>query len=212
MNTSSSVKPPDTVRRLQTPAALALADLTSIFGDLTVVVRCCEQILSALTESEGDSSDLVVESLWTTALLSYRRCFSSGRRGVSLSEDDLMATGVKGDVVAWHHMLEKLRCHYVDAGTNPRESFVVGVSQDAGGNPNGIAITSAAQVRVDDATVRQTGQLACELTRLIDERIKNHQERVYAATRSMSKSDINSLAVVEVSYADSTGDGENVSE
>lgn len=199
---SSGVTSPETVRHLQTPAALALADLTSIFDDLTVVVGCCEQILSKLVEDSEETSHVVVEALWTTALISYRRCFHPGQRGVELTEVDLDATGLQGDLRAWHHMLEKLRAHYVDANVNPRDAFVVGVSQDAEGKPNGIAITSAGHARVDDTTARQTGQLALELSRIVDERIKEHQKDVYAATRSMSADDLIALAVIELADSD----------
>lgn len=194
----SGVKPPDTVRQLQTPAALALGDLAAIFEDLTTVVGCCEKILMELTRSEASTSDIIVGSLWTTALISYRRCFSPGPRGMGLTEADVEAIGLQGEVVKWHNMLEKLRAHYVEAGATSRETFLVGVSEDPDGHANGIAITSAPRPQLDETTVRQTGHLAFELSRLVDERIKEHQETVYNAARDMSADALSSLPVVQV--------------
>ena len=195
---SSTVKPPETVRQLQMPAALALADLTAIFEDLTKVVGCCEQTLSVLEQARPGANEILVESLWTTALVSYRRCFSAGKHGAGLSEQDLDETGLQGDVAEWHKTLEKLREHYVDTGVDPRESFVVGAAQDVDGNANGIAITSAPQPQLDETTVRQTGQLALELSRVVDQRIKTQQESVYNAARAMSPDDLSALALVHV--------------
>lgn len=201
------MKPPETVRRLQLPAALALADLTAIFEDLTKVVGCCEQILSALGQHRPSANEIVVESLWTTALVSYRRCFSAGKHGVGLSEKDLDETGLQGDVAEWHKTLEKLREHYVDTRVNPGESFVVGAAQDADGNANGIAITSAPQPQLDETTVRQTGQLALELSRLVDQRIKAQQESVYNAVRAMSPGALSELSLVHVASPEEAEEG-----
>ena len=55
------------------------------------MLRCCERLVTALAASDGDGPDeILVEGVWTMALLSYARCFSDGADGVSrLSEDDL---------------------------------------------------------------------------------------------------------------------------
>ncbi|WP_246195647.1 hypothetical protein [Halopolyspora algeriensis] len=203
----SGVKPPGTVRQLQTSAALSLRDLAAIFEDMTTVVDCCEQILVRLTRSEAGLSDITVEALWTTALISYRRCFVPGPRGMGLTEEDVEATGMRGEVVEWHKLLEKLGAHHVDAGATSRETFVVGISQDSGGNANGVAITSAPRPRLDETTVRQTGHLALELSRLVDERINSHQETVYNAARAMTADALSSLPVVPVAGSESADSG-----
>lgn len=195
---STNTQAPDTVRRLQTPAALALGDLAAIFDDLTTVVGCCERILTELPHEETGSNELTVEALWTTALLSYRRCFLPGPRGMGLTEEDLAETGLQGNVSDWHHVLEKIRVHYVDADVNPRQTFAVGAAQGTDGQANGIAITSAPQPIPDTTTVRQTGHLAFELSRLVDERIKNHQKAVYTATREMPAEKLTSLPAIDV--------------
>lgn len=195
---AAAATPPKTVRQLQTPAALALADLTAIFEDLTKVVGCCEKILSHLYRNSDPASEVEVEALWTAALVCYRRCFSAAKHGVGLSQRDLHQTKLEGDLDQWHKTLETLRNYYIDTRVNPRESFAVGVAQDPDGQASGIAISASPQPQPDQTTVQQTGQLALELSRLVDQRIKTQQETVYQAAREMRPDAIAKLPIVHL--------------
>jgi hypothetical protein len=189
--------PPTSARQLVTPAALALADLAAIFDDLQFVLRCCEQLLTELGRDQ-DRDEVLVESLWVSALCSYARCFRPGERGMGLSKSDLAATGLKGDVEEWHALLGKLRDFYVDGVVNPRETFSVGVSQTEAGSVDGVVITSAARPQVDETTARQTGRLAFELSRVLDERIKVQQKTVFTAAQKMSPEAFEDLTPIDV--------------
>lgn len=195
---AAAATPPKTVRQLQTPAALALADLTAIFEDLTKIVGCCEKILSHLHRNSNPASEVEVEALWTAALVCYRRCFSAAKHGVGLSQRDLHETKLDGDLDQWHKTLETLRNYYIDTRVNPRESFAVGVAQDSDGQASGIAISASPQPQPDQTTVQQTGQLALELSRLVDQRIKTQQETVYQAAREMSPDALAKLPIVHI--------------
>jgi hypothetical protein len=185
-----------TARQLETPAARALADLAAIFDDLQFTLTCCERLLAELTGNQRDA--VTLETLWVGALCSYARCFRAGERGMGLTDSDLEATGLKGDVSQWHALLLKLRDHYVDGAANPRETFSVGVSQASTGAAAGIAITSVITAQVDETTVQQTGRLAFELRRLLDERIKERQEKVFAGASEMSAKALSKLPEIEV--------------
>jgi hypothetical protein len=189
---------PATVRRLDTPDALALADLAAIFEDLQTVLRCCERLISELGTSRGDPDELTLEAFWTVAVLSYMRCFATRASGTALTPDDVTETGLNGDVLGWHKVLVQLRDQYADAASKPREGFLVGVSQDAEGLANGIAVTSAPQPRVDDVTVRQTGAIAYALSGIVDARIAKRQAAVFAALGPMTKAELDRLPLVEV--------------
>lgn len=196
MTGSTSTPRPTAVRRLDSPVAGALADLAAIFDDLQTVLRCCERLLAELATPDPD--DLAVEALLTTAVLSYARCFTPGDRGMGLTLEDVTGTGLAGDLAGWHAVLGRLREHYADPGINPRERFSVGASQGADGGPAGIAVTSVRQPLVDDVTVRQTGALAYALTRLVDGRIAEQQERVFTALGPVSAADLEQLPLVEL--------------
>jgi len=177
---------------------MAMADLAAIFEDLQTTLRCCERLVSELASGEAEPDDLTLEAFWTTAVLSYARCFSRREGGTNLTPEDVTATGLAGDVVGWHQILLRLRDHYADPAVNPRETFLVGVSQDAHGKANGVAITSARQPTLDDLTVRQTGAIAFELSRIVDRRIAEHQDAVFGELGTMTKSELDRLQVVEV--------------
>ena len=184
---------PTVVRALTTPAAAALADLAAVFDDLQTVLSCCERLIATPPPDE-----VVAEALWTTAVLSYGRCFAPGPRGMGLTEADLAATGIEGAVTDWHAMLLRLRDHYADPAVNPRDRFCVGVSRDGDGRPAGVAVTSVRQPLVDEVTVRQTGAVAYALLRLVDGRIEEHQRRVFAAAGALSDAELEKLPEVEV--------------
>ncbi|HEV3358080.1 MAG TPA: hypothetical protein VG247_14895 [Pseudonocardiaceae bacterium] len=189
-----------TARQLHDTDALALADLAAIFDDLRFVLGCCERLLAEL--GRGEQRDgVLVESLWTAALSTYARCFRSRESGVALSVTDLSATGVKGEVVQWHQMLGRLRNFLVDGVANPREEFFVGVSQSQAGAATGVVVTSIVRPAVDETTVRQTGRLALELTTLVDKRIKERQEAVFAAASKLSAEDLVKLDPIDVDWS-----------
>jgi len=205
--------PPGVLRRLDSASASALADLNARFEDLQMVLRCCERLMSQLTaaQSQPDSGatdpvepdGVVVEALWSVALLSYARCFSAAESGTALTEDDLTATGLSEDVLDWHKVLLQLRDHYADPTANPRERFSVVVTQDAdSGSASGIGITSARQPLVDDLTVRQTGAIAYALSRLVNDRIAAQQESVFGEMKDAPKADLDKLVKLDIAAPD----------
>lgn len=196
---------PTVVRRLKSPAALALADLASLFEDLQTVLRCCERLVTELQPDRPTADDLALEAFWTTAVLSYARCFTIGPRGIGLTEQDLTETGLAGDVLGWHRMLLTLRDRYADPGVNPRESFSVGASQDSGGHAQGIAVSSARQPPLDEVSVRQTGAVAFALSRLVDERLTAQQGVVFTAVAAMARPALDKLPLVQLVDADPPG-------
>ena len=190
MSTESS--PPTTVRRIASPAARSLADLVAVFDDLQTVLRCCERLVAELAEEAPDS--VVIEGVWTTATLSYARCFADER----LTDEDVSGLPLKGEVLEWHKLLRRLREHYASETLNPRARFEVGATEAADGQVAGIAITSVDQAVLDDVTVRQTGALAYELTRLVDQRISEQQQRVLTAARALPPQDLAALPLIDL--------------
>jgi hypothetical protein len=191
-----STTAPSSARLLATPSALGLADLVAIFDDLQFTLQCCERLVAELERPRRDA--VLVESLWVSALNSYARCFRTGDRGMGLTVKDVEATGVPGEVTEWHALLGRIRDFSIDGPVNPRETYAVGVSQAETGQAAGIVITSAVQPLVDDVTVRQTGRLAFELSRLVDERIKDHQQKVFTAAERMTADQLAALPTIEV--------------
>jgi len=188
---------PEAIRRLETPDASRLAGLVAVFEDLQMVLRCCERLVAELGSSGGPPDEVVVEGVWTTALLSYARCFTAPPE-VALTEDDLTTAQPGPGVLEWHRILLGLRDHYCSPVENPRERFTVGVSQDEQGAVSGLAVTSASQPLLDEVTVRQSGALAFALSRHLNERIAGLQGRLYEEVKKLPQADVEQLAEVQV--------------
>jgi len=198
MTDGAPTSPPAEVRLLDTPGAATLADLAAMFEDLQTVLRSCEHLVSAIA-AEGPPDDLVIEGVWTVALLSYGRCFTGPH---ALSEDDLTAAVASKEAVEWHRVLLELRGHHSDQENNPREQFSVGVALDPDGAADGIAITSVRQPLVDDLTVRQTGAIAYGLSALVNDRIVAQQQRVLDELKDTPKAALEALPRLEVVQPD----------
>jgi hypothetical protein len=186
---------PRTVRRLDGPQAAELAGLASVFEDLQHVLRCCEHLVTALAPPQPDP--VLVESLWTGALLGYARCFS-GRAAV-LAADDLGELQLDGDVREFHGMVLKLRDHYASRHVNPREAFTIGCAQANDGTPTGVAVVSAPRPLVDDTTVRLLGRVAYALSGLLDARMQRSQNDVLGAAGELTPAELSRLPVVHLS-------------
>jgi len=193
---------PSRVKLLRSPAALALADLAASFEDLQTVLTCCERLVLELAAEEPD--ELALEAYWTTAVLSYGRCFAPGPRGTGLTEQDITSTALAGDVLGWHTVLLQLRNRAVDPVVNPRESFSIGASQDAGGHAEGIAVASTRQPVVDEVSVRQTGAVAYALSGVVDTRITEQQAVVFAAVGEMARPALDKLPVLHLEQPGAT--------
>lgn len=192
------VAAPTRVKQLRSPAALALADLAAMYEDLQTVLRCCERLVAELSTPGRQPDDLALEAYWTTAVLSYARCFATGTRGTGLTEDDVTATELPGDVLGWHRALLQMRDRYSDPAVNPRESFSVGASQDRTGHAEGIAVASTRHPEVDDVSVRQTGAVAYALSKTLDERLAAQQQVVFTAVAAMARPALDKLPVLHL--------------
>jgi hypothetical protein len=190
---------PTSIRRLETAEAYRLAHLVSAYDDMQAVLRCCERLMS-LVDAGGPGDDLLVEALWTSALLSYARVFADGDGGPALTEDDVAAQdeATAADRLRWHRVLLRLREQHADRRDNPRERYTVGIAQDPAGEVSAVAVTSVRTPAVDAGAVRQAGALAFPLCALLDERIGSLQEAILAAARGIARAQLDRLAVVEV--------------
>lgn len=188
---------PAVVRRLDSASAAVLGELVETFEELQMVLRCCERLVSEIAAPDGPDG-VVVEAVWTMALLSYARCFTVGPSSVALTEEDLSQAQPGSEVLEWHRVLLQLRDHYADPTASPRERFTVAATMDADGAVTGVAITSAPQPLVDDVTVRQTGAVAYALSGLLNERIESQQRTVLDELEMVSRDDLAKLEAVDV--------------
>jgi hypothetical protein len=187
-------RPVNAVRRLDGDEATELGALSAVFDDLQYVLRCCEHLVGVLARPDADP--VLVEALWTGALVAYTRCFSG--RTKTLAEADLAELELDGDVAGFHRALLRVRDLYASRHVNPRESFTVGVAQKNNGTAAGVAVVGAPQPRVDDTTVRQLGRIAYGLSGLVDARMQATQQRVHLVAQGLDATRLAALPLMDV--------------
>ena len=144
---------------------------------------------------------MVIESLWTLALLSYARAFADSDDGPAVTEDDLVEPegDSKGEVLKAHRVLLHLRDHHAHASMNPREVYTVGLVQDDdSGNVIAVAVTSIRSPNVDAAAVRQAGAIAYQLCASLDGRISALQEVILDEVKDTPRAQLDAMEQVEV--------------
>ena len=185
---------PDAVRRLDSSEATELAALAAVFDDLQYTLRCCEHLVGVIARPDADA--VLLEALWTGALVAYARCFS-GRTKI-LADADLAELKLDGDVAGFHRALLRLRDHYASRHANPRETFTVGVAQRTNGTAAGVAVVGTPQPAVDDTTVRQLGRIAYGLSGLVDARMQAAQQKVHLVAQELDVARLAALPLVDV--------------
>ncbi|TQM43344.1 hypothetical protein [Pseudonocardia cypriaca] len=185
---------PTTVRALDLPSAGKLAGLAAVFEDLQYALRCCEHLVSRLGRREPDP--VLVEALWTGALLAYVRCFSP--RSALLTTTDLDELEDGAEFRRLHDVLLRLRDHLASRHVNPREAFTVGAAQANDGTPTGIAVVSSPRPLVEEPTVRMLGRLAYLLAGRVDARMREQQREVLDAAAALSPAELATLPVVHL--------------
>lgn len=180
---------PTSVRRLDTPSAGELAGLASVFEDLQYALRCCEHVVSELSR-RGVPDAVLVEALWTGALLAYVRCFSPRSALLTAADIDAVEQEHEGEYKKLHDVLLHLRDHLASRHVNPREAFTIGAAQADDGTPTGIAVVSSPRPLVEEPTVRMLGRLAYHLAGRVDARMQELQRAVLGEAAALSPAEL----------------------
>src|ERR1700727_869091 len=146
---------------LDVPSAQLLADQTAVLQDLQFVMESCRRLLAELARPEAERDAVVPLALWSAALVSYARCFSSGQQ-FGLTTDDLLSLPLQGEVVKFHKWVIEERNRHTRHPADPSEVAQVGVALAARDGARrqikGITVLASRHVLVDDTGVRQLGR------------------------------------------------------
>lgn len=161
-----------------------LADLGAIVQDLGFTMKTCSRLKKLLEEKSQDS--LLIESMWTAALIRYTRCFASGKRfGLSKS----IFNGLKGEPHKVHKMYIDLRNKHIAHSVNPFEQMEVGlIMSPLNSNERkivGVATLSMRHICPDIEGVHQLGLLAKVLIERVCELAKQQEKKVLEKGRSI---------------------------
>lgn len=157
--------------RLTTRAAVDLADLVSIYGDLDRTVRCCDRYLSGQLDDEA--RDAVFEAI----VIGYARAFVTGRstrgKGARRRVDDLVdALTVEQRRV--HDQARELRDRHVGHRVSDDERAYVLAGFDSRGKYNGISILATRFASSPDL-VDKVRSLAVFMRDVVEARIEAEQ-------------------------------------
>jgi len=172
------------IARVNYEEAKVLADLGSITQDLGFTMRTCSRLKNLLQEKSED--DLLIENLWTAALIRYARCFASGKRfGLAESIFD----GLKGEPHKVHKMYIDLRNKHTAHSVNPFEQMEVGLIltplTDNERKIVGVEILSMHYMCPNIEGVHQLGLLAKVLLKKVCELAKQYEKRVLEKGQSI---------------------------
>jgi hypothetical protein len=174
---------------LDMPSAHVLADQASTIQDLQFVMDCCKRLLTELEKPEEERDAVVPQALWSSALVTYARCFGKGGRS-GLATEDVRNLPLQGAVMKFHKWVIEERNKLTVHPANPFEGAKVGAALSPPGQAEqrveGVAIFSANRVLIDAIGVRQLGGLASELAKQTAEKAQEQQDRVLADAQQLT--------------------------
>jgi len=169
------------VVELDIPEAKKLADFASIFQDLDFCINCCLLLISHFESNNKDN--VLVQSLWTSALISYVRCFAAGKRS-GLSEDIFLK--FEGEPIAAHKFYKDLRDKNIAHSVNPFEQVKIGAVLSPSNTKKevmGIATLSMKHISTDIEGVKQLALLAKTLRDEVATFAKKAEEETLEAAK-----------------------------
>jgi hypothetical protein len=104
--------------------AKKLGDLTLILNDLRFAIDILKRLLELLKNKYDDG--VILESLWTTALIIYYRCFKHGKREY-ISTDIFKDKNLGGDPLGCHNYYFNMRSKHIAHSINPFEQIKLGL-------------------------------------------------------------------------------------
>jgi hypothetical protein len=174
---------------LDMPSAHVLADQASTIQDLQFVMDCCKRLLTELEKPEEERDAVVPQALWSSALVTYARCFGKGGRS-GLATEDVRNLPLQGAVMKFHKWVIEERNKLTVHPANPFDGAKVGAALSPPGQAEqrveGVAIFSANRVLIDAIGVRQLGGLASELAKQTAEKAQEQQDRVLADAQQLT--------------------------
>lgn len=169
--------------------ARILADLGAIAQDLGATMQTCSKLKELLSEDSKDN--ILIEALWTCALIRYARCFVEGKR-FGLSES--IFAGLQGDPVEVHRYYMNLRNKHIAHSVNPFEQMEVGLVLSPNDSENraviGVATLAMRQISLDIQGVHQLGMLAKVVLERVCELAKQYEKEVLEIGKTMLIDDL----------------------
>ena len=155
--------------------AMLLAGWYAVAYDLEHVMSATKSLVALLQQPESEG--ILVRSLWTSALISYVRCFGSGRRARLKPS---IYIHLPGDPIGTHHYYKDTRDKHIAHPVNVFEEVRVGVITAASGEAIGIGHLASFRVCDSVEGVNQLGALAMVAMQHVRSVIKPLEQAILA--------------------------------
>jgi hypothetical protein len=185
------------VVRYKSKEAAATAELLSIRQDLLLTEQMCERLLDLLRAPSSDP--ILIEALWSAALVRYSRSFTTGKRQTL---DPSLVADLPGDPMSAHVYYKNQRDKFIAHSVNPFEQSVVGLVLSPPDSETrqviGVADLVLRQISADEHDVRQLGALANEMRKQVELQIDDGKKKVLAAAKRERMDDLYRLEPMEL--------------
>ena len=163
--------------------AKTLGDITLIYNDLASTVDILKRLRELLKTKCKDQ--VILESLWTTALIKYYRCFKHGKRKF-ISSDIFKDKKLEGDPLGCHNYYYNMRSKHIAHSVNPFEQVKInGVLSDDKKKVIGIALLSQKLVCIDLDGTETFLKLVMIAKNHVCEKVKEYRNRVVEKCKTL---------------------------
>jgi hypothetical protein len=178
---------------IENEEAAILADWISIGHDLSYVISATKKLYDLLEKDDKDS--VVIRSLWTSALVTYIRCFTSGKRKNKLSPE--IFKDLKGDPIGTHQYYKDTRDKHIAHPVNIFEEIKIGVmpSKSFPDKPAIMGVGHLYTYRLSDDKegVRQLGLLASIAMTHVNNNVERAQSKVKEKIETLTIEELKKL-------------------
>lgn len=182
MNEKSKELP---IAKANSSEAQKLADLTAIIQDFKSIMQACSRLKNLLEKNSQEN--LLIESLWVSALIKYARCFATGKRCPGLTEN--IFQDLHGEPLKAHQFYINLRNKHIAHSVNPYEQMEVGfvlssvVEQEK--KIIGVSTLTMRHIVSDKKGVQQLGMLSkiahdkiCSMAKVVEQKVLEEGKKI----------------------------------
>lgn len=174
------------------------AEWISIAHDLNHVIDATKKLYDFLDKGEKDST--IIRSLWTSALVTYIRCFTSGKRRSKLSSN--IFANLNGDPIGTHQYYKDTRDKHIAHPVNIFEEMKIGIipSDSFPKSPSYIGLGHLYAFRLTDEKegVAQLGRLAYIALGYTNNQIKETEVKVLNEIDILSEKELMDLRSLKI--------------
>jgi hypothetical protein len=175
------------------PEAKKLSDLFSVVSDMQLVVNILNRLIA------GEKDEVLLQSLFSAALITYRRCFTTGVRNGLKNSD---TAGLSNNANGLHEFLRAQADKLIAHSVNPFEKAEVGIMV-RDGKVVGSGRIYGKLVNLSEDQLKQWGRLTVEVFEaVLKPRIAAADAAFLTAAQKLPIHEITKMPVLSIKTAE----------